>query len=235
VELFGVHDEDKNDMTVVTAEITNNTAVMMTSVEGDGNAIGYISLGSLNDTVKALKIDGADATVQNVADGSYAISRPFNIVTMGTVSPSAQDFINFILSKDGQDVVEAKGYIRLEDTGAYAGAAPTAKIAISGSSSVSPAMESLREAYLKIYPSAVVEIITTDSSGGINDAINGISDIGMASRELKDSEAEKGLASTTIAMDGIAVIVNNSNPLEGLTKEQVKSIYEGGILNWEEV
>ncbi|MDR1134819.1 MAG: substrate-binding domain-containing protein [Clostridiales Family XIII bacterium] len=232
VELFELHDDINPDLTTISAEITNNTAVMMTSVAGDAGSIGYISLGSLNDTVKALKIDGVDATTANVSDGSYTISRPFNIAVKGELSPSAQDFLNFIMSAEGQDVIEASGYIRVSDSGSYRGAKPTEKIVVAGSSSVTPAMEALSEAYSAIQPEADIEIQQSDSSTGMNSTIDGICDIGMASRELKDSEIEKGLSPTRIAMDGIAVIVNKGNAADGLSAEQVKAIFSGEISDW---
>jgi phosphate transport system substrate-binding protein len=232
IELFGVQDEDKVDRTVATAEITNNTAVMMTSVAGNENAIGYISLGSLNDTVKALRIDGAAASVDNINNGSYAISRPFLIATKGTPSPVAQDFIDYIMSADGQGVIESNGYIRVNEAGAFASAAPSGKIIVAGSSSVTPVMEKLAEAYRKINADAEIEIQQSDSSTGMNAAIDGICDIGMASRELKDSETEKGLAGALIAMDGLAVIVHLDNPLEGLSKDQVRDVFTGVIGDW---
>ncbi|MDR1247054.1 MAG: substrate-binding domain-containing protein, partial [Clostridiales Family XIII bacterium] len=212
IELFEVLDADKNDATAPTAEITNNTAVMMTSVSGNANAIGYISLGSLNDSVKALDIDGVTASVDNINNGSYTISRPFLIAVNGDPGPVASDFIDYIMSADGQDLIESNGYIKVNNAGAFAGSAPSGKIIVAGSSSVTPVMEKLVEAYLKLNAGAEIEIQQSDSSTGMNAAIDGICDIGMASRELKDSEIEKGLAATTIAMDGIAVIVNLDNP-----------------------
>ena len=232
IELFGVQDEDKVDQTAVTAEITNSTSVMMTSVAGDPNAIGYISLGSLNDTVKAAMIDGAAATVENINNGTYGISRPFNIAVKEEINALAQDFIDFIMSADGQDVVENNGYIRVEDSGAYSGAKPSGKIVVAGSSSVSPVMEKLIEAYLEINADADIELQTSDSSTGMTSTIDGVCDIGMASRELKDSELESGLINLTIAMDGIAVIVNNGSAIDSLTKDQVRQIFTGEITNW---
>ncbi|MDR2649401.1 MAG: substrate-binding domain-containing protein [Clostridiales bacterium] len=232
VELFEVQDTDKNDITVSSAEVTNNTGVMMTSVAGDKNAIGYISLGSLNDTVKALKIDGVSANAENVSNKSYTISRPFYIAVKGRASEYAQDFINFILSKEGQDVVDANGYVRIQDTGAFSSSNPSGKIVVAGSSSITPVMEKLKEAYAAINPGLTVDIQQSDSSAGMNSAVDGICDIGMSSRELKDSELEKGLVPALIAMDGLAVIINKDNPVEGLTKAQVKSIYTGEVKNW---
>lgn len=239
IELFGVEEKDadgnKIDNTTLDANITNSTSVMMTSVAGDTYAIGYISLGSLNDTVKAVKIDGAEATTENVANGSYKVSRPFNIATKGEVSEVAQDFIDFIMSADGQAIVEENHYIKASNAEAYAGSAPAGKVVVAGSSSVSPVMEKLKEAYLAVNPNAEIEIQTSDSTTGMTSTIDGICDIGMASRELKDSETEAGLTSTVIALDGIAVIVNNDNPIDGLTSEQVKSIFVGETTSWAEV
>lgn len=239
VELFGVEEKDadgnKMDRTSDEADITNSTSVMMTSVAGNPYSIGYISLGSLNETVKAVKIDGAEATVENVKSGAYGISRPFNIATKAEVSEVAQDFIDFIMSSDGQKVVEEAGCIPQETSGAYAGSKPSGKIVVAGSSSVTPVMQKLKEAYLAVNPNAEIEIQESDSTTGMNSAIDGVCDIGMASRELKDTEIEKGLTPTVIATDGIAVIVNNENPIEDLTKDQVKSIYIGETISWSEV
>ena len=234
-ELFGVLDENKVDQTSDAAEITNSTSVMMTSVAGDPNAIGYISLGSLNDSVKAAKIDGADATVANIKNGSYGISRPFNIAVNVGISGLAKDFVDYIMSKDGQDIIEKNGYIRMEDTGAYSGAKLSGKIVVSGSSSVSPVMEKLIEAYQAINSGAEVELQTSDSSTGMKNAIDGVCDIGMASRELKDSEINSGLQEITIATDGIAVIINNGSSIDNLTKDQVKQIFTGKITKWSDL
>ena len=239
VELFGVEQKDENgekvDHTSDEAIITNSTSVMMTSVAGDTYGIGYISLGSLNDTVKALKIDGAEATVENIKSGSYKISRPFNIATKDNVSEVAQDFIDYIMSSDGQAVIEENGYISVSDATAYSGNKPSGKIKIAGSSSVTPVMEKLKEAYLKVNTNAEIEIQQNDSTTGMTSAIEGICDIGMASRELKDTETAKGIKGTTIALDGIAVIVNKDNKAEDLTSEQVMKIYTGEITKWSDV
>jgi phosphate transport system substrate-binding protein len=235
IELFGVLDENKADGTTDNAEITNNTAVMMTSIAGSENSIGYISLGSLNDTVKALKIDGADATVENINNGKYSISRPFLIVTKNDLSKSAANFIKFLMSANGQDVVEGNGYIKVNDQGSFDAPQISGKIVVAGSSSVTPIMEKLKEAYVKINPGADIEIQQSDSSTGVNAAISGICDIGMASRELKESEMEKGVSGTVIAMDGIAVIVNNKNPIDDMSKEKVRGIFTGTITDWAEL
>ena len=238
VELFGIEekiDGEKVDMTTEEASVTNSTSVMMTTVAGDENAIGYISLGSLNDTVKALKIDGVEASVENVADDSYKVSRPFNIITGEEVSAEAQDFINFILSADGQQIVEDNGYIKVDNEApAYESTNPSGKVVLSGSSSVTPVMEKLSEAYQEANKDMTIEVQQSDSTTGITSAKDGICDIGMASRDLKDEEKE-GLTATVIAKDGIAVIVNNTNEMEDMTSEQVKSIFTGETTEWEEL
>lgn len=239
IELFGVEEKndagEKMDMTTEDAEITNSTSVMMTTVAGNENAIGYISLGSYNDSVKALEIDGAEATVDNIKSGSYKIARPFNIATTDTVSETAQDFIKFIMSEEGQKVVEDNGYISQGNEGAYEATKATGKIVLAGSSSVTPVMEKLKEAYVALNPDVTIEVQQSDSTTGITSVIEGVCDIGMASRELKDSELEKGVSAQVIAMDGIAVIVNNDNPTDGLTSESVKGIYTGEITDWADV
>lgn len=236
IELFGIEQKsesgEKIDYTTDDAAVTNSTSVMMTTVAGDLYAVGYISLGSMNDTVKAVRIDGTDATVENIKNGSYKVARPFNIAVKDGLNETAQDFIDFIMSKDGQMVIEENGYISVSDETAYSGKMDSGKIVISGSSSVTPVMEKLKEAYLAKNPNVTIEIQQSDSSTGMADAIDGTCDIGMASRELKDSETEKGLTATVIAMDGITVIVNNDCPVSSLTSEQVKNIFMGNVVNW---
>lgn len=239
IELFGI--EEKNeageniDNTTDAAAVTNSTSVMMTTVAGDLYSIGYISLGSMNDTVKAIQIDGTDATVENIKDGTYKIARPFNIATKEGLSETAQDFIDFIMSADGQTVIEENGYISAAEAEPYGGKMDSGKIVVAGSSSVTPVMEKLKEAYLEKNPDVEIEIQQCDSSTGMSDTIDGTCDIGMASRDLKDSETEKGLTATVIAMDGITVIVNNDSPVEGLTSEQVKNIFTGDAVIWNDV
>lgn len=237
IELTGVLEETADgqeiDRTTVDAVTTSSTNVMMTTVAGNEYAIGYISLGSLNETVKALSIDGTAATAENVANGSYKIARPFNIAYQGSLSEVAQDFVDFILSADGQAVIEAEGYIAADAAAAaYAGSKPAGSVTISGSSSVTPVMEKLKEAYEAVNPGADIAVTQSDSSTGMADAIAGISDIGMASREVKDSELAGGLTAVTIATDGIAVIVNNGNPASDLTLEQVRQIFTGAVATW---
>jgi len=239
VELLGIEEKDedgnKKDRTTDEAVISNSTSVVMASVAANPYAIGYISLGSLNDTVKAVKVDGVEATVDNIKNGSYIVSRPFNIATKESVSELAKDFINFILSTEGQKIVEDNGYISVSAVENFVSTKLSGKIVVAGSSSVTPVMEKLKEAYLKVNPNAEIEIQLSDSSTGMNSAINGTCDIGMASRELKGSELEKGLIPTVIAMDGIAVIVNNENPVDNLANEQIKDIYTGKVQHWSEI
>ena len=237
IELLGVEKKDESgnkiDYTTEEAVITNSTNVMMTTVAGNEAAIGYSSMGSLNGTVKALKVDGAEATVENIKSGAYQVSRPFNIATRGEVSEAAQDFISYILSAEGQAVVSENGYIPLDDAPAYAGKQVSGKIVVAGSSSVTPVMEKLKEAYASVNPNAEIEIQTSDSTTGMQSTIDGVCDIGMASRALKDSELEAGLTGTTIAMDGIAIIVNPANPVDSMTVEEIEQIFTGAVTTWE--
>ena len=241
IELMGIEQKDadgnKVDMTTVEADTTNSTSVMMTSVAGNPYAIGYISLGSLNDTVKAVKVEGVEATVANVKAGTYKVARPFNVaVKEEGLSDLAKDFLAFIQSAEGQKVITDAGYVSVaDDAKAYSGTKPEGKIVIAGSSSVTPVMEKLKEAYLAVNTNASIEVQQSDSSTGMNSAIAGSCDIGMASRELKDSELEKGLTPVTIAMDGIAVVVNNENPAEELSSEQIKEIFLGNVDSWKEI
>ena len=236
IELFGVEekdaDGDKLDMTAESAEITNSTAVMMTTVAGNKSAIGYISLGSLNDSVKALDIDGVQASVENIKNGTYKVARPFNIVSKGDISEAAKDFITYIMSDEGQAVVEENGYVSQGSNGAYTKGTASGKITVAGSSSVTPVMEKLSESYRAINPEVEIEVQQSDSTTGVTSAVEGICDIGMASRELKNDEISKGVEATVIAMDGIAVIVNNENPVSALASEQVKEIFTGNTNDW---
>ncbi len=234
VELFGIEDADGNDAITQSAEISNSTSVVMTTVAGNPDAIGYISLGSLDNTVKALEIDGVAATVENINNGTYKVYRPFNIATKEGLSETAQDFVNFIMSEQGQAIV-AEDYISVENSGSYTPSGKTGTVTVSGSSSVTPVMQVLKEEYEALNPDVTIELQQSDSTTGVNDAIAGTSDIGMASRALKDSELEQGVVGTVIANDGIAVIVNNESTVTGLTSEQVKGIYMGELTNWSEV
>ena len=240
IELLGIEEKNadgkKVDKTIDTAETTNSTSVMITTVQGNKAAIGYISLGSLDKSkLKALKVDGAEAATDNVKSGEYKVSRPFNIATKGDATGAASDFIKFILSADGQAVVEKNGYISEGNTGAYKASGQKGKITIGGSSSVTPVMEKLKEAYVKLNPDVTVDVQQNDSSSGMKGAIDGIYDIGMASRDVKDSEKEAGLNSIKIALDGIAVIVNKDNALDAITSEQIKNIYTGSLTKWSEI
>ena len=238
VELTGVEqkiDGKKVDMTTEDAQITNNTAVIMTTVAGDTYAIGYISLGSLNDSVKAVKVAGVEATAENVKSGAYKVARPFNIAWKeDALSDAGKDFIAYILSSEGQAIVNANGYVGSDDAAAYEAAGVTGKVVVAGSSSVSPVMEKLAEAYMAANTGVEIEIQTSDSTTGMTSAMEGACEIGMASRELKEAEAAE-LESTAIAMDGIAVIVNNENPVENLSLEQIGAIYTGETTAWNEL
>lgn len=238
IELFGIEEKDANgnkvDNTTDEATVVNSTSIVMTTVAGNKNSIGYISLGSLNDTVKAVKIDGTEPTVENIINNAYKVFRPFNIATREDISELAQDFISFILSSDGQKVVEDNGYIAASEEGPYSGTKPSGKIVVAGSSSVTPVMEKLKEAYLKLNTNAEIEIQISDSTTGMNSVMEGTCDIGMASGELTENEL-KSLKPTVIAMDGLAVIVNKENPISSMTSNQIKAIFRGEITSWNEV
>lgn len=236
-ELTGVlvkNGDNKTDNTTTSAVTINSTEAVITNVKDNEAAIGYISLGSLNDTVKALKIGGVEATADNVKSGDYAVSRPFNIAYKGELSDVAQNFVDYIMSSDGQKIVSDNGYVTVSENAAYSGKKPSGKISVAGSSSVSPVMEKLAEAYQKVNTNAKVEIQTSDSSAGMQSAMGGTCDIGMASRDLKDEE-KSALKVETIAKDGIAVIVNNANTCDDLTLDQVKSIYTGETTVWSDI
>lgn len=237
IELTGVEEKDadgnKVDNTTLDASITNSTEVMMTTVSGNDYAIGYASLGSLNDTVKAVKVGGVEATADNINAGTYTLARPFNIVTGDSVSEVAQDFINYIMSEDGQKIISDNGYIEVENTGSFTSSKVKGSIVVAGSSSVTPVMEKLKEAYAKVNSNASIEIQESDSTTGVNSAIEGTCDIGMASRDLKDEE--KGVKATAIAKDGIAVIVNNNNTIDDLTVDQIKDTFTGAVTTWADV
>ena len=236
VELTGVEkkvDGVKVDQTTLDAEIASSTSVVITTVAGDKNAIGYISLGSLNDTVKAIEVDGTYPTVDTVKSGEYKIARPFVVAYM-SLSDVAEDFLSFVMSKSGQDIIQGKGYIKVNETEeGYSASMKSGTLTISGSSSVYPVMEKLTEAYSALNPDVKITLMQSDSTTGVNDAISGKSDLGLSSRELKDSEKEKGLTPKVIALDGIAVIVNKENSVNGLSTETIKDIYKGNITTWE--
>ena len=235
IELFGIETKndagEKVDNTTEDAEITNSTSVMMTTIAGNKGAIGYVSLGS----VKAVEIDGAEASVDAIKAGEYKVARPFNIAVKDGLSDVASDFITFIMSEDGQKVVEDNGYISQSNEGAYTASGLKGKVVVAGSSSVTPVMEKLKEAYVAVNPDVEIEVQQSDSTTGMTSAIEGVCDIGMASRDLKDSELEAGLTPTVIAMDGIAVVVNNESPVTELTSENVKDIFTGEITDWADV
>lgn len=237
IELTGIEEKDSNgnktDNTKKDALICKSTDVVLTQVSGDKNAIGYISFGSLNDTVKALKVEGVEPSTATIESGDYKIVRPFNIAVKDGLSDAAQDFENYILSSEGQDIIEKAGYIKIDKSAAaYASNNASGKVVVSGSSSVTPVMEKLAEAYQKANTNVTVDVQQSDSSTGIKDAINGTSDIGMASRDISDDELSQGIKSVTIAQDAIAVIVNKDNAVEDITMDEIKSIYTGSKTTW---
>ena len=239
IELTGVEEKNadgqKVDNTTEAAAIQSSTNGVMTAVANDETAIGYISLGSLNDSVKAVKVGGVDASAETVKDGSYTLARPFNIVTNGEATdPVAVDFIAYCLSKDGQALATEEGYVGSEGED-YTSAQPEGKITVGGSTSVSPLMEKLIEAYKTVNPNAELELLTSDSTTGVSGALDGSYTIGMASRDLKDSETEGGAVATVLALDGIAVVVNPANPVEDLTVDQIKGIYTGELTVWSDL
>ena len=239
IELTGVEQKDadgnKVDMTTVEAAVYSGTSEVKTTVSQDVAAIGYISLGSLDNTVKAVKVDGVEATADNVKNGTYPICRPFNIATKGDLSDAAKDFIAFIQSDEGQQVITDKGCVSTGSTGAFTSGNPTGTVVVEGSSSVTPVMEKLAEAYMAINSGVTVKVQQSDSSTGMTSAIEGLCDIGMASREVKDSEKEQGLDVTTICMDGIAVVVNNDSTVDNLSLEQIRQIFTGEVTDWSAV
>lgn len=239
VELTGVQEKDadgnKIDNTTDEAVVVNSTEIVITTVKGDENSIGYISLGSMSDDVKGIKVDGVEATAENINNGSYTLARPFNVVTKDGLNDAAKDFLDFIMSAEGQEVIAANGYIEVENTGEFMSNGATGKIVVAGSSSVTPVMEKLKEAYIKVNTEVEIEIQESDSTTGVNSVTEGICDIGMASRELSEEEAANGLNATAIAMDGIVVIVNPANEVEELSKDQIKDVFCGTITDWSEL
>ena len=237
IELTGIEEKDSNgnktDNTKKDALICKSTDVVLTQVSGDKNAIGYISFGSLNDTVKALKVEGVEPSTATIESGDYKIVRPFNIAVKDGLSDAAQDFENYILSSEGQDIIEKAGYIKIDKSAAaYSSNNASGKVVVSGSSSVTPVMEKLAEAYQKANTNVTVDVQQSDSSTGIKDAINGTSDIGMASRDISDDELSQGIKSVTIAQDAIAVIVNKDYAVEDITMDEIKAIYTGSKTTW---
>ncbi|NLL93113.1 MAG: extracellular solute-binding protein [Clostridiales bacterium] len=233
-ELMGIM-VDEVDKKITTAELTNSTSVMTTSVEGNDAAIGYVSLGSLSDTVKAVSVDGVEPTVENIKAGKYKVSRPFNIATKDDLSEIASDFVDFLLSDEGQKIITDEGYISTESGTSYTATKLSGTVTLAGSTSVAPVMEVLAEEYMSLNPDITVEIQQSGSSAGMTSTIQGACDIGMASRDVKESEMAEGLTQTTIAMDGIAVIINKDNEVKDLTSEQIMKIYLGEITKWSDV
>ncbi len=237
-EITGILEKDgdnETDTTSPDAVIQNSTEGVLSSVAGDVNSIGYISLGSLNDTVKAVKIDGVEPTSETVLSGDYKISRPFNIAWKGDLAALPADFVQFIHSKQGQEIAVDNGYVEAKLDGAdYSASNQSGSISVVGSTSISPLMEKLAEAYKELNPDVQIDITANGSSAGMTAAIEGTADIGMASRELKDEEKAE-LNSDAIALDGIAVVVNKDNSVEDLTLDQVKEVFQGKTTDWEDL
>lgn len=238
VEITGVEEKDadgnKTDKTTTEAMVCKSTDVMLTQVKGDLNSIGYVSYGSLNDTVKALKVDGVEVSPDTIKDGSYGIVRPFNIITGEGLSDAAQDFINYIMSSDGQTIIKDEKYVAVDESAeAYKASSASGKVTVAGSSSVGPVMQKLAEKYMTVNSNITVEVQVSDSTTGVKYTQDGTCDIGMISRELKSEEI--GLTPTMIAQDAIAVIVNKDNPIDDITSDQIKSIYTGKTTEWADI
>lgn len=243
IELTGIQtkgsDGRKIDRTSPTTMIASSTAVALTTVAGDPASLGYLSLGAVNDSVKIVKVDGVAPTREDIAAGRYALVHPFNVVTKGPIEalkPAARDFLNWILSEEGQRIVERAGYLRVSTVIPYTGAASVAgKVVCSGSSSVTPCMEKLKEAYCRTHVGVSIEVQQSDSSSGVADARDGVCDLGMASRALKGSESGSGLVATPIALDGLAVVVSPLNPIESISKECLRKAFTGEIPTWSQM
>lgn len=236
VDIFDVKEQvgkKKIDATSKKAEVTNSTGVMITTVANSKNAIGYISLGSLNDSIKAVKIDGVAPSVENINNKTYTVFRPFNLA-ISSDNELVNDFLDYTSSNQAKSIIQKAGYIALYDN-EFSSKKPSGKIVVAGSSSITPLMEKLKESYKSINPNATIEIQQSDSTTGINSAIEKIADIAMVSREFKDSELKNGLKTQVLALDGLAVIVNKANPIDSLSKDSVKKIFTGDITTWEKV
>lgn len=234
-KIMDIVDENGNDATVSSAEITNSTSVMMSTVKGNSKAIGYVSLGSLSDEVKAVSIDGITPSAETVKNGSYKLQRPFKIAYIdGKLSDAAKDFLKYIMSREGEAVIGEEGYIGVDATESYIASDLSGTVTLAGSTSVAPVMNVLADKYKELNPNVKIEIQETGSSAGIESAVQGAVDIAMSSRELKEDEL-KTLKDETIALDGIAVIVNKENSMENMTSEQIKSIFSGETTAWNDV
>lgn len=232
VSLLGI-EKDGEDLTTLTSEIANSTSVVITTVENNKNAIGYISLGSLSSRVKALEIDSVLPTLESVKSGEYKVARPFIAATKNP-NPLTLDFLSFVMSETGQSLIEKKGYIKNSDSStSYNPSFLKGELTISGSSSVYPVMEVLVEAYMALNKDVKITLLQSDSTTGLNDLAGNKVDIALSSRNLKDAEIEKGLVPTVIAQDGIVVIVNKDNPVSSLSSSEVKDIYLGLLTSWD--
>ena len=231
IEITGVGD----DM-YIEAVVQNETAQILTSVETNDSGIGYVSVGSLSDSVKALEIDGVIPSNETIMDGSYSLQRPFLVVVTDEKKndPLVQDFLDFMLSIEGQELAANRTTQAVDNPSAYSPSGLSGTLKVGGSTSVEPLMQQMREAYIAHNPGVEIEISGGGSGTGINEATEGILDLGMSSRELRDNEKEL-LTDIAIALDGVAVIVNAANPLTGLTLDQVREIYVGEIIRWNQI
>lgn len=236
VEIAGVVDDNGDDMTTPTATVQNSTNGVMQAVAGDVHSIGYISLGSLDDSVKAISVNDVEATPENVQSGDYEVARNFNVTYGQELSEQAQDFYDFFFSAQAQEVVEEEGYVAsVSDPEEYEASDVSGDITVVGSTSVEPLMQRFSEVYGELNPNANIDITAPGSGAGITAAIDGTADIGMASRELDEDESSEVMGTDAIAVDGIAVIGHNDNPTENLALEDVSGIYLGDITTWDEV
>lgn len=233
-QLTGIK-ENGSDNTAVTSEITSSTFVVIKSVAGDKNAIGYVSLGTLAGDIKALKINGTAPSAENIENGTYPLVRTFNIVDRGDLTAEAQDFVDFVMSAEGREIIEKEGYVAAGEADSPEKSEKDSRkgrIVIAGSTSVAPLMDVLADKYMKYHPKVKIEIQQTGSGAGITSVLAGACDIGISSRELTEEEMAKGARASAIARDGIVVIVNQENETEDMTIDEIRDIFTGRRTVW---
>ena len=235
-EIANIVDENGDDAITQSATVQNGTSAVMQGVAGDVYAIGYISLGSLDNSVKAVNVNGIEATPENIMSGDYEVARNFNVAYGGELSEVAQDFWDFMFSAQAQELVAEEGYVSVDtEATEYEAKALAGDITIVGSTSVQPIMERMAQAYREYNPDVVIDITAPGSGAGVTAAIDGTADIGMASRELSDEEQAQLSETAAIAVDGIAVILHLDNITEDLSLEDISGIYSGDITTWDAV
>jgi phosphate transport system substrate-binding protein len=240
IELLGIEvsaDGNVTDNTYIGAYIAPSTGGVITTVAGDEFAIGYISMGAMNTSVRALSVDGIAATVENVQNGTYPVFRSFYMAVQPVLSPEAAAFLAFIQSAEGQDVIAGRNYVPAFASPA-AFVAPeglSGTVVAAGSTSMTDITQRLAEAFEAVVPGVSVEVHSSGSGAGITAAIDGIADIGLTSRAIRDGELEQGVISETMAHDGIVVVVNNSSPVTALTSSQIHDIFVRDVTRWNEV